>query len=181
MLIYHRDVANEYPAARIVGVDLSPIQPARVPPNCQFEIDNVTLPWTYDSEQFDLIYIREMFGSIPDWDMFFRQCWNSLRPGGYVEVVEHSVTPILDDGTLSCLHGGHGVIHIALPFQVFGVEDNERDLLKPAIEKHLIFSGPSRSLPLRLNVLFLLHHLLPWRIIVRASGMVTSTPSLTLT
>jgi hypothetical protein len=71
-------------------------------PNCQFEIHNVTLPWTYDSEQFDLIYIREMFGSIPDRDMFFRQCWNSLRPGGYVEVIEHSVTPILDDATLSC-------------------------------------------------------------------------------
>ncbi|KAL3454161.1 hypothetical protein BJX65DRAFT_292360 [Aspergillus insuetus] len=31
------------------------------------------------------------------------------------------------------VHGVHGVIHAALPFQVFGIEDNERDLLKPAI------------------------------------------------
>jgi hypothetical protein len=28
--------------------------------------------------------------------------WNSLRPGGYVEVVEHSVTPIFDDATIFC-------------------------------------------------------------------------------
>ncbi|CEL11726.1 hypothetical protein ASPCAL14823 [Aspergillus calidoustus] len=52
-----------------------------------------------DAEQFDLIYVREMFGSIPDWDAFLRQCWASLRPGGYIEVVEHSVTPIWDDDT----------------------------------------------------------------------------------
>ncbi|KAL4966556.1 SDR family oxidoreductase [Aspergillus stella-maris] len=28
----------------------------------------------------------------------------------------------------------HGIIHTATPFKVFGVEDNERDLLKPAID-----------------------------------------------
>jgi hypothetical protein len=60
VLIYFRDVGDEFPAARVIGADLSPIQPTLVPPNCQFETDNVTFPWTYDSEQFDLIYIREM-------------------------------------------------------------------------------------------------------------------------
>jgi trans-aconitate methyltransferase len=120
VLIYFRDVADEFPAARVIGVDLSPIQPTLVPPNCEFEIDNVTLPWTYDSEQFDLIYIREMFGSVPDWDMFFRQCWNSLRPGGYVEVVEHSVTPFLDDTTLSCPHYALWERTIALAEQASG-------------------------------------------------------------
>jgi hypothetical protein len=38
-----------------------------------------------------------MFGSIPDWDMFLRECWDFLRPGGYIEIVEHSVTPVSDD------------------------------------------------------------------------------------
>jgi trans-aconitate methyltransferase len=98
-LIYHRDVADEFPAARVTGLDLSPIQPTFVPPGCTFEIDDVTLPWTYDSEQFDLIYVREMFGSLPDWEAFLQQCWASLRPGGYIEVVEHSVTPTWDNDT----------------------------------------------------------------------------------
>ncbi|KAL4935564.1 hypothetical protein BDV06DRAFT_206733 [Aspergillus oleicola] len=34
----------------------------------------------------------------------------------------------------TAVKGVHGVIHTAAPFQVFGVEDNERDLLKPAID-----------------------------------------------
>ncbi|OGM41061.1 hypothetical protein ABOM_010245 [Aspergillus bombycis] len=32
------------------------------------------------------------------------------------------------------VEGVDGVIHTAAPFQIFGVEDNERDLLKPAID-----------------------------------------------
>lgn len=48
------DMADEYPSAKVTGVDLSPIQPPFVPPNCVFEIDDVTLPWTYAENQFDL-------------------------------------------------------------------------------------------------------------------------------
>ncbi|KAL4790674.1 S-adenosyl-L-methionine-dependent methyltransferase [Aspergillus venezuelensis] len=98
--IWAIDAADEYPSARVTGVDLSPIQPSFVPPNCIFEIDDVTLPWTYPANQFDFIHIRELFGCIPDWDEFFRNCYNCLKPGGYIEVVEHSVHPVADDGSL---------------------------------------------------------------------------------
>lgn len=97
-------MADEYPSAKVTGVDLSPIQPAFVPPNCVFEIDDMTLPWIYSADQFDFIHVREMFGCIPDWDEFFRQCYSSLRPGGYVEVVEHSVEPTADDGSVGPNH-----------------------------------------------------------------------------
>lgn len=99
-LILNRDMADEYPSAKVTGVDLSPIQPLFVPPNCVFEIDDVTLPWTYDPNHFDFIHVRELFGCIPDWDEFFQQCWRCLKPGGYIEVVEHSVEPIADDDTV---------------------------------------------------------------------------------
>ncbi|BCR91145.1 uncharacterized protein ACHE_61031S [Aspergillus chevalieri] len=102
--IWAIDMADEYPSAKVTGVDLSPIQPSFVPPNCVFEIDDMTLPWTYSPNQFDFIHIREMFGCIPDWDEFFRQCYTSLRPGGYVEVVEHSVEPTSDDGSVGPNH-----------------------------------------------------------------------------
>ncbi|PYH80121.1 S-adenosyl-L-methionine-dependent methyltransferase [Aspergillus uvarum CBS 121591] len=98
--IWAIDVADEYPSAKVTGVDLSPIQPLFVPPNCVFEIDDVTLPWTYDPNHFDFIHVRELFGCIPDWDEFFQQCWRCLKPGGYIEVVEHSVEPIADDDTV---------------------------------------------------------------------------------
>lgn len=98
------DMADEYPSARVTGVDLSPIQPTFVPPNCIFEIDDMSMSWTYAQNQFDFIHVREMFGSIPDWDEFFRQCWRCLKPGGYIEVVEHSVEPISDDDTVGPDH-----------------------------------------------------------------------------
>ncbi|KAL4803137.1 S-adenosyl-L-methionine-dependent methyltransferase [Aspergillus unguis] len=102
--IWAMDAADEYPSARVTGVDLSPIQPSLVPPNCIFEIDDVTLPWTYPANTFDFIHIREMFGCIPDWDEFFRNCWNCLKPGGYIEVVEHSVHPVADDDSMPASH-----------------------------------------------------------------------------
>ncbi|RDW83671.1 uncharacterized protein DSM5745_03997 [Aspergillus mulundensis] len=105
--IWAIDAADEYPSARVTGVDLSPIQPSFVPPNCIFEIDDITLPWTYAENQFDFIHIREMFGCIPDWDEFFRHCWHCLKPGGYIEVVEHSVQPIADDETMGPDHFYH--------------------------------------------------------------------------
>jgi len=40
-----------------------------------------------------------MFGSIPDWDYFFEQCFRCTKPGGWVEIAEHSVEPMADDET----------------------------------------------------------------------------------
>ncbi|KAK2808344.1 hypothetical protein FQN50_004729 [Emmonsiellopsis sp. PD_5] len=102
--IWSIDMADEYPNARVTGIDLSPIQPTFIPPNCVFEIDDITLPWTYPHDHFDFIHIREMFGSIPDWDLFFKNCLSSLKPGGYLEIVEHSVQAISDDGTVGPDH-----------------------------------------------------------------------------
>jgi SAM-dependent methyltransferase len=84
----------------VTGVDLSPIQPAFVPVNCVFEIDDVTEEWTYPPEHFDFVHIRDMFGSIPDWDSFFRDVYRCTKPGGWVEVADRAVETHADDGTL---------------------------------------------------------------------------------
>ncbi|KAM5443225.1 hypothetical protein MferCBS31731_001542 [Microsporum ferrugineum] len=103
--IWAIDIADEYPSAKVTGVDLSPIQPSFLPPNCTFEVDDVTLcPWTYPQNHFDFIHIREMFGCIPDWDEFFQQCYQCLKPGAYIEIVEHSVEPTSDDGSVGPSH-----------------------------------------------------------------------------
>jgi SAM-dependent methyltransferase len=98
--IWAIDMADQYPSARVLGTDLSPIQPDFVPPNCSFEIDDVTLDWTYPPDHFDFIHIREMFGSIPDWDYFFEQAFRHTKPGGWVEIVEHSVEPVAINDSL---------------------------------------------------------------------------------
>jgi SAM-dependent methyltransferase len=98
------DIADAFPAATVTGVDLSPIQPNWVPPNCMFEVDDVTLPSTYCHESFDFIHIREMFGSVGDWDELFSQAYKALKPGGFLECAEHSVTPVSDDDTVGPDH-----------------------------------------------------------------------------
>ncbi|KAF2452688.1 S-adenosyl-L-methionine-dependent methyltransferase [Lineolata rhizophorae] len=102
--IWAIDMADKYPAAHVTGVDLSAIQPAFVPPNCTFEIDDVTLPWTYPADHFDFIHVRELFGCIPDWDAFLAECFAHTAPGGWIEVVEHSVEPVSRDETVGPGH-----------------------------------------------------------------------------
>ncbi|KAK7927572.1 hypothetical protein PG985_004570 [Apiospora marii] len=51
-------VADRFPEAQVLGVDLSPIQPLWVPPNLSFMVDDIEdHEWTYGSD-FDLVYMR---------------------------------------------------------------------------------------------------------------------------
>jgi hypothetical protein len=100
-------MADQFPSATVTGTDLSPIQPEWVPPNCHFEIDDVSLEWTFPPNHFDFIHIRELFGCIPDWDFFFQQAYRHTKPGGWVEIVEHSVQPVSDDGSMGPEHFYH--------------------------------------------------------------------------
>ncbi|KAI4230682.1 MAG: hypothetical protein L6R40_007980 [Gallowayella cf. fulva] len=102
--IWAIEMAELFPDAQVVGTDLSPIQPTWVPPNCVFEVDDVTMEWTFRKDSFDFIHSREMFGSIADWDEYFRQCFLHLKPGGYVEALERGVKPVSDDGTVGPDH-----------------------------------------------------------------------------
>lgn len=69
------DVADEHPGAEVIGVDLSPIQPQFTAPNCQFEIDDITSPWTYPKDHFDFIHIRTLYGSVGDWPGLYKQIY----------------------------------------------------------------------------------------------------------
>lgn len=95
------DMADTYPSAQVVGTDLSPIQPSFVPPNCNFEMEDLNTTWTDPENHFDFIHIRELFGCVLDWDDFFAQAFRHTKPGGYLEVMEHSVWPVSDDGTVN--------------------------------------------------------------------------------
>ncbi|RDW56952.1 hypothetical protein BP5796_13019 [Coleophoma crateriformis] len=96
--IWAIDIADLYPQAEVVGIDLSPIQPAFVPPNVTFQIDDLEEPWTFNYK-FDLIYARTMSGSLSDWPKFFQQCFENLNPGGYLEIVDVEMPLKTDDDT----------------------------------------------------------------------------------
>ena len=92
--IWAIQMADKFPEAQVTGTDLSPIQPDLVPCNCVFEIDDVSLDWTWDENQLDFVHAREMMGSIKDWDLFCSEALRCIAPGGYIEIMEHSTWPV---------------------------------------------------------------------------------------
>ncbi|XWW99222.1 hypothetical protein V2A60_007231 [Cordyceps javanica] len=89
--IWALDVADTHPGASIVGTDISPIQPNWVPPNCSFYIEDAQLNWTFEAASFDFIHIRAMYGSIDDWGRLYRQAYDALEPGGWIENFEFTI------------------------------------------------------------------------------------------
>jgi hypothetical protein len=68
------EFADDHPSATVLGVDLSPIQPSYVPPNCSFRVDNIESDWIA-GEQFDFIHSRSMIAAIKSWPGFFAQAF----------------------------------------------------------------------------------------------------------
>lgn len=92
------EMGDLFPSAQVIGNDLSPIQPKLVPPNVQFEVDDIESDWTYKSP-FDFIHARYLATSIRDWPRLFRQIFENLKPGGYAEFLDFNFVLDSDDGT----------------------------------------------------------------------------------
>ncbi|KAL5588131.1 hypothetical protein FOVSG1_013267 [Fusarium oxysporum f. sp. vasinfectum] len=97
--IWAVEFADEHPHAEVFGIDIAPIQPDFVPPNCTFEIDDAEKEWTW-TKPFDYIFVRLMVGSIADWERLIHQCYENLEPGGWVEVIDPVFPAKSEDGTL---------------------------------------------------------------------------------
>lgn len=95
--IWAIDMADEFPEADVVGFDISPIQPSWVPPNCRFFIDDAQQKWTFGEAAFDFVHIRALYGSISDWTEMYRQAFRALRPGGYLENMEFTISLLSDE------------------------------------------------------------------------------------
>ncbi|OCK79493.1 methyltransferase [Lepidopterella palustris CBS 459.81] len=90
--IWALDFADQFPEAEVLGIDLSPIQPNWVAPNCRFLVDDLEAEWAYPSHQhFDYIHQRSMAGSIKDWGALYSQAFENLVPGGWFEIQEFDV------------------------------------------------------------------------------------------
>jgi SAM-dependent methyltransferase len=96
--IWAIEFADQYPSAHVTGTDLSPIQPIWVPPNVEFYVDDAEAPWTFEPNRFDFIHGRALCGGIADWPRFYKQAYDNLRPGGWMEMQDHECWLNSDDG-----------------------------------------------------------------------------------
>ncbi|KAF8580867.1 S-adenosyl-L-methionine-dependent methyltransferase [Ramaria rubella] len=91
------EMADEFPHAQVIGVDVAPIQPDEVPVNCSFELYDITkgrrlLP--YDSGYFDLVHMRSIHTGVSDYAALLREAFRVLRPGGMIILAEIDTTPL---------------------------------------------------------------------------------------
>ncbi|CAA7271653.1 unnamed protein product [Cyclocybe aegerita] len=88
------DIADEFPRVEVIAVDLAPIQPRKVPPNCTFELCDIDQwPIPYPDAHFDVIHARSIHIGIRNYPRFLREVARLLRPGGLVLLVEPTLNP----------------------------------------------------------------------------------------
>ncbi|KAF4963490.1 hypothetical protein FSARC_8499 [Fusarium sarcochroum] len=85
------DMADKFPSAEVIGVDISPTQPSWVPPNLKFQIDDAQLDWTFEPASFDFIHVRYMHGAFDDWPKLYHQMFKALKPGGWFQHIEPNI------------------------------------------------------------------------------------------
>ncbi|KAG9048346.1 hypothetical protein FS837_000218 [Tulasnella sp. UAMH 9824] len=107
------DMANEFPHAEVLGVDLAPVNPSscvaaevfspnratvtdynlqfrKVPPNCRFILGdcNICLDDPSYESAFDMIHARCIITGILNYRKFIQAMCKALRPGGVLFVME---------------------------------------------------------------------------------------------
>ncbi|KAF8544018.1 S-adenosyl-L-methionine-dependent methyltransferase [Trichophaea hybrida] len=103
--IWAIDMADRYPAAEVIGTDLStPVQSQWVPPNCRFEVDDAEREWTYRSDSFDFIHLRNLVQAVTDWPKLLSQAYRCTAPGKCIELAELCCITHSDDGTMPETH-----------------------------------------------------------------------------
>ncbi|KAI1199677.1 hypothetical protein F5X97DRAFT_322165 [Nemania serpens] len=90
--------AKANPRCQVVGIDISPIQHHDKPRNLVFQMGDITDRggWPFQQDSVDFVHMQCLKESIPNWDHAFRQVERVLKPGGWIESVEHSSTIFCD-------------------------------------------------------------------------------------
>jgi ubiquinone/menaquinone biosynthesis C-methylase UbiE len=95
------DLAKAHPTSRVVGMDLSSIQPRDVPSNAGFIVGDFTAPWEFD-RKFDYIHSRAITIGVRNWEQLVGdEVWRNLEPGGWVEFQEYHLPWTSDDGSIA--------------------------------------------------------------------------------
>ncbi|RMJ13432.1 hypothetical protein CDV36_006899 [Fusarium kuroshium] len=98
--IWAIDFADEFPNTKVIGTDISAIQPSWIPPNLEFQIDDCTQEWTLQENSLDFVHMRFLVGSVVDWPALYKQAYRCLKPGGLIESHEASPSIGSDDGSV---------------------------------------------------------------------------------
>jgi Methyltransferase domain len=80
------EMAREFPHCEVLGIDLAPVPlpPESLPPNCQFEIDDISLGLSHLEAQFDVVFARAIGLGLKDFRKALADMERCAKPGGIV-------------------------------------------------------------------------------------------------
>ncbi|KAF3764608.1 S-adenosyl-L-methionine-dependent methyltransferase [Cryphonectria parasitica EP155] len=82
--IWAMEAARTYPKAKVLGTDLSLIQPSETPPNCSFSRADAEAAWPFQ-RHFDFIHLRAVCTCFSDPKGVMQKVFDNLKPGGWCE------------------------------------------------------------------------------------------------
>ncbi|KAI0019337.1 tam domain protein [Xylariomycetidae sp. FL0641] len=95
------EVAEEFESAHVVGTDLAPTQPDRVPPNVHFYVHDAIRDEWWWPDPFDYIHLRMTLGAWGDFEAdVARKAFDHLEPDGWFEAQELLPRICCDDDTM---------------------------------------------------------------------------------
>ena len=60
-------MAADYPKAKIIGIDIAPVQNKEKPPNVEWIQMDVEKEWPFPDDYFDFIHLGVVSGCVADW------------------------------------------------------------------------------------------------------------------
>ncbi|KAJ2985429.1 hypothetical protein NUW58_g5533 [Xylaria curta] len=89
----------------VYATDISQTQHSDRPPNLRIlEQDFIESKWLFADNWFDIVHMQCLKESIPNWVTVFKQAERVLKPGGFLEVIEHTSQIYPKGGTVENLY-----------------------------------------------------------------------------
>ncbi|TQN70634.1 Secondary metabolism regulator LAE1, partial [Colletotrichum shisoi] len=93
-------VADKFPSAHVIGVDISPIQNCYAPQNVDWRIDDIQETWSSLYAGLDFVHFRSVSVTLREPVKVIHSAYENLKSGGWVEFQDAGVRIGCDDNTL---------------------------------------------------------------------------------
>ncbi|THH19419.1 hypothetical protein EW146_g1766 [Bondarzewia mesenterica] len=80
------DTYKGFPEADVLAVDISSLPPRHLPPNLRFQIVDLTKPFPFENESFDVVHARLVMMHLPGGADVLRRVFALVKPGGWLIV-----------------------------------------------------------------------------------------------
>jgi len=112
--IWGSEMAQDFPEAQIVGIDLQEVQRPDRPENYMFVQCNLLDGIPFPNNYFDFVHMRFLINAIPKamWPTVIQTLFQVTRPGGTIELIEAGGDPYRPGGW-ACTRMYEAVIQVA--------------------------------------------------------------------